>query len=92
VVAAVREPLPTPNFDKASTAAIQALRNYRGGPERNLRIVRGEFHRHSEISPDGIDDGTLFDQWRYILDAAALDWVGCCDHLEQGWRFTRAAG
>ena len=32
------------------------------------------------------NDGTLFDQWRYILDAAALDWVGCCDHDNGGGR------
>ena len=35
---------------------------------------------------DGGNDGTLFDQWRYILDAAALDWVGCCDHDNGGGR------
>jgi len=29
---------------------------------------------------DGGNDGSLLDQWRYILDAGALDWVGCCDH------------
>jgi hypothetical protein len=51
-----------------------------------LRIVRGEFHRHSEISMDGGSDGTLIDQWRYILDAAAMDWVGCCDHDNGGGR------
>jgi hypothetical protein len=48
--------------------------------------VRGEFHRHSEISYDGALDGTLLDQWRYIIDAAALDWVGCCDHDNGGAR------
>ncbi len=35
---------------------------------------------------DGGDDGTLIDQWRYILDAAAMDWVGCCDHDNGGGR------
>ena len=23
---------------------------------------------------------SLWDAWRYALDAAALDWIGCCDH------------
>jgi hypothetical protein len=32
------------------------------------------------MSVDGGEDGTLFDQYRYIRDAVALDWVGCCDH------------
>ena len=31
-------------------------------------------------------DGTLLDQWRYILDAGGLDWVGCCDHDNGGGR------
>jgi len=66
--------------DGADAAGIKTIREYRGGPEGDLRIVRGEFHRHSEISSDGENDGSLLDQWRYILDAAALDWVGCCDH------------
>jgi hypothetical protein len=75
-----------PTTDSASSTAIQAMHDYRGGPERNLRIARGEFHRHSEISSDGVNDGTLLDQWRYVLDAAALDWVGCCDHDNGGGR------
>jgi hypothetical protein len=60
-------------------AAIKQLREYRTNGT-DLKIVRGEFHRHSEISMDGGSDGTILDQYRYILDAAALDWVGCCDH------------
>jgi hypothetical protein len=56
---------------------IALLRGYRKG---NLRIVRGEFHRHSEISMDGGNDGAMLDQWRYAIDTAAMDWVGCCDH------------
>jgi hypothetical protein len=73
--------------DKAENDAIARMRGYRvqaGGS--NLRIVRGEFHRHSEISMDGGSDGTLVDQWRYIIDAGGLDWVGCCDHDNGGGR------
>src|SRR5207244_13160329 len=69
-----------PTVDGADAAGIKTIRDYRGGPQGSLRVVRGEFHRHSEISSDGENDGSLLDQWRYILDAAALDWVGCCDH------------
>ena len=61
----------------AESAAVQRLRAYRAG---GARIARGEFHRHSAISMDGGNDGSILDQWRYILDAGALDWVGCCDH------------
>ncbi len=75
-----------PTVDAANLASIQAIHNYRGGAGGGLRIVRGEFHRHSEISMDGGSDGTLLDQWRYVLDAAAMDWVGCCDHDNGGGR------
>ena len=71
--------------DKVEVAAVARLREYRM-PSTGLRIVRGEFHRHSEVSMDGGFDGSIFDQWRYILDASALDWVGCCDHDNGGGR------
>jgi hypothetical protein len=63
--------------DPVEAAAVKRLRDYRA---KTYRIVRGEFHRHSETSPDGGSDGSLFDQWRYAVDAGALDWIGCCDH------------
>ena len=57
------------------------MRSYRlKSAEGPLRIVRGEFHRHSEISVDGGGDGTTIDQYRYMIDPAGMDWVGCCDH------------
>ncbi len=67
--------------DQAELAVVSALRNYRlktsGG---ELRLLRGEFHRHSEISVDGGADGAILDQYRYMFDASYMDWVGCCDH------------
>jgi hypothetical protein len=60
---------------------VKRLRDYRmkvAGSE--YRIVRGEFHRHTEISGDGGGDGSMWDAWRYAMDAAGLDWIGCCDH------------
>ena len=57
------------------------MRAYRlKSAEGPLHIIRGEFHRHSEISPDGGGDGTIRDQYRYMIDTAGMDWVGCCDH------------
>ena len=67
--------------DRDEQATVAKMRSYRlqtaGGP---LRVLRGEFHRHSEISMDGGNDGTIIDQYRYMLDASYMDWVGCCDH------------
>ena len=47
---------------------------------QRYHLARGDFHRHTEISFDGARDGPLIDSYRYFIDAAALDWVGCCDH------------
>ncbi len=72
---------PVDPRDKAEMGMVAKMRSYRlqtaGGP---LRLLRGEFHRHSEISMDGGNDGTIIDQYRYMLDASYMDWVGCCDH------------
>ncbi len=67
-------------------AAVKLLRDYRTPDAQHLRIVRGEFHRHSEISMDGGSDGSIYDEWRYFIDGAALDWIGCCDHDNGGGR------
>jgi len=71
----------------AERAAIARCRDYRakvGG--RELQILRGEFHRHTEISGDGGNDGPLEDMWRYAIDVAAMDWLGCGDHDNGGGR------
>lgn len=47
---------------------------------KTYTLMRGEFHRHTEISADGGGDGSLEDMWRYALDAADLDWIGNGDH------------
>ncbi len=45
-----------------------------------LRLYRGEFHRHTELTAHRDGDGLLEDMWRYALDAAQLDWMGNGDH------------
>jgi hypothetical protein len=51
-----------------------------------LQLMRGEFHRHTEFSLDGGADGPLIDAYRYLIDAAQMDWGGCCDHDNGGGR------
>ena len=66
------------------------MRNYRAsvGSDK-LQIMRGEFHRHTEVSGDGGRDGPLIDAYRYMIDAASMDWGGCCDHDNgQGREYT----
>lgn len=73
--------------DKSELAIVGTMRNARYATKGGtLRPIRGEFHRHSEISMDGGSDGTIIDQYRYMLDASYMDWVGCCDHDNGGGR------
>ncbi|MER3415217.1 MAG: hypothetical protein C4297_03265 [Gemmataceae bacterium] len=72
---------------KQEEAAVAAMRQYRiDQGSQKLRLLRGEFHRHTEISWDGGPDGSLEDMFRYALDAAALDWIGNGDHDNGGGR------
>ena len=76
---------PTAASTPSETADLDRIRAYRvvaGG--KTYRLLRGEFHRHTEISADGGSDGSLEDMWRYALDAAALDWIGNGDHDNGG--------
>ncbi len=66
---------------------ITRMRSYRadaGG--QKVQLMRGEFHRHTEMSVDGGSDGPLIDAYRYMIDAAYMDWGGCCDHDNGGGR------
>jgi hypothetical protein len=66
---------------KQEADQIKAMRNYRVTLESSkFQVLRGEFHRHTEVSGDGGRDGPLVDAYRYLLDAADMDWAGCCDH------------
>ena len=47
---------------------------------KTYRIYRGDLHRHTDISDDGVGDGSLMDLHRYALDAAALDFSIVGDH------------
>jgi hypothetical protein len=64
--------------DSADVARIRAHRVEVGG--KKLRLLRGEFHRHTEYSSHRDGDGLLEDSYRYALDAGALDWMGNGDH------------
>jgi len=77
---------------------VAMMRNHRLtlGNEK-LQLLRGEFHRHTEVSGDGGRDGSLLDAYRYMIDAAYMDWVTCCDHdngngREYSWWTTQKYG
>ena len=84
-----REPDPDPvpavhPNEKQDVEGIRSYRTFIHGTEN--RIVRGEFHRHTEFSWDngGLRDGSLMDCYRYVLDAAALDFGAVTDHNSGG--------
>ncbi len=64
--------------------------------DASLRILRGDFHRHTEISGDGAGDGSVEDYFRYMMDAAAMDTGIISDHNAGGdneytwWRTEKA--
>jgi hypothetical protein len=79
VAAAVEKPVEP--LGAAEREAVSRCRSYRLEiGNKSLRLMRGEFHRHTELSTDGGGDGALSDMYRYALDAVRMDWIGCGDH------------
>jgi len=72
---------------------LRAVRSYRANVgNESLRIVRGDVHRHTELSPDqgGYEDGSLPEFYRYMIDAADMDFGASTDHQAGGidyWNF-----
>jgi hypothetical protein len=68
---------------------ISNLRNYSiQDAGKTYKIFRGDLHRHTEISLDGAGDGTLWDAYRYALDAAGLDFLVVTDHQSGDQEYT----
>jgi hypothetical protein len=60
---------------------VERIRKYKiEANGKTYRIYRGDLHRHTDISSDGMGDGSLMDLHRYALDAAALDYILVADH------------
>ncbi|HYM13603.1 MAG TPA: DUF3604 domain-containing protein, partial [Bryobacterales bacterium] len=86
-------PLPATPVHPNEVADVARIRTYRSG---DLRILRGDFHRHTEISPDGAGDGSIDDYFRYMMDAARMDTGIISDHnagnnVEYTWWRTEKA-
>ncbi|MCB1021344.1 MAG: hypothetical protein KDC27_15540 [Acidobacteria bacterium] len=73
-----RAAMPIHPNEAADIARVRAQRVILGG--KTYRYVRGEFHRHTEISSHRDWDGPLEEVFRYGLDVAAMDWIGPGDH------------
>ncbi|MEO7653482.1 MAG: hypothetical protein ABIZ80_23735, partial [Bryobacteraceae bacterium] len=62
---------------------VERIRGYRAtAAGRSYRIVRGDLHRHAEFSRDqgGGRDGSVLDFYRYMLDAARMDFGAMTEH------------
>jgi hypothetical protein len=74
-------PAPVQRVHPKESEQVARIRGYKvesGG--KTYHIYRGDLHRHTDISGDGIGDGSLMDLYRYALDAAALDFCIVSDH------------
>lgn len=72
---------PVRNVHPNEAADVERIRNYRiQVGDRTYRVLRGDLHRHTDISFDGVGDGSLTDFYRYALDAASLDFILVGDH------------
>ena len=56
------------------------------GRKRTCELSVANFIATVSFQPTAGTTELLFDQWRYMMDAAGLDWVGCCDHDNGGGR------
>jgi hypothetical protein len=60
---------------------LRRIRSYRATVAgKTYQLLRGEFHRHTEISSHRDQDGPFEEIWRYGLDTASMDWIGPGDH------------
>ena len=74
---------PTHPNEESEIDAIRGHRVQLAG--LTWKVVRGDLHRHTEISMDGAVEGTLYDAYRYALNAAQLDFLGVSDHNYGQW-------
>jgi hypothetical protein len=69
---------------------LRAIRAYTAPIDgKPHHIVRGDFHRHTELSWDGggTQDGSLQDFYRYMIDVASMDFGASTDHQGGAWPY-----
>ena len=76
--------LPEPEVVADDTPALAGplWKRYRmeaGG--ETYRLTWGDLHRHTDLSFDGYSDGSLYDCYRYAIDAARMDFLGPSEHV-----------
>ncbi|MBK5293429.1 MAG: hypothetical protein JJE04_17370 [Acidobacteriia bacterium] len=88
---ALDDNLPAPTVAHPGEANdLKLIRSYTAQVAgKPLHIVRGDFHRHTELSWDGggAADGSLQDFYRYMIDAASMDFGASTDHQGGAWPY-----
>jgi len=72
---------PTHPNEVADIAAVRAYAPTING--KTYHVLRGDFHRHNDVSWDGNGDSSAEDLFRYAVDVATLDFVMPSDHHTQ---------
>jgi hypothetical protein len=72
--------------EKQQVAGMRGIAVQNGG--KTYHVYRGDMHRHTDISADGAGDGDVWDAYRYMMDAAAMDWFVLTDHQSGGQDYT----
>jgi hypothetical protein len=87
---ATDEPVSAPVAHPHEALDVRAIRGYTALVDgKQAHILRGDLHRHTELSWDGggRQDGTLLDFYRYMIDAAAMDFGASTDHQGGSWPY-----
>jgi hypothetical protein len=77
---------PSEPREKEQIARMRGYTIANGG--RNYKIYRGDMHRHTDISADGAGDGSIWDAYRYMMDAAGMDYFLLTDHQSGSQEYT----
>jgi len=81
LVALVVDDVPGYVIHENEAEDLERIRNYEIESEgKTYRIYRGDTHRHTEISMDGNNDGSLIQTYRYAMDVASLDFLLASEH------------
>ena len=68
--------------DQAPTLEAPLFKTYQMEVNgKRYKLTWGDLHRHTDLSFDGQSDGSMYDAYRYAIDAADMDFLGPSDHL-----------
>lgn len=79
--APVDKPVHAPVVHANEPEDVRRIREFRFElAGKRYRLLRGEFHRHTELTAHRDQDGLFEAIFRYALDVARMDWIGPGDH------------